>query len=273
MSTTPHPGIHRNIPFADYLRWPLVSQSILKRGRESMSHVKAAMDQEFIKKPTDAMLLGSALHTAFLEPDEFDTRVVEWTGKVRNGKEWDGFQAEHAGKVILTRENYANLRGMVASLRKHPVVRKWSAKIDSVEVSAVGSLEGVPVKGRCDAMTTDPMVDLKSVRSANPVTVTRTILDFGYHIQAHIYRKLFNRTRFMLVCVEAAPPHDVVAYELSDSFLRIGCEEATSLLQRVKFCMDSGAWPGRCDEVVQLEPPEWAATASDITLDGEALEE
>lgn len=270
---TPPPGIHRNIRFADYLRWPLVSQSVLKRGRESMAHLKCALDGLSLLTPTDDMLLGSALHTAFLEPEYLESRVKVWTGARRHGKAWDEFQQEHEGKVILTEGNHENLLGMVAALRKHPRVREWSNKIDAVEVSAIGSIEGVPVKGRCDAMTIDPMVDLKKVRSTNPVAVTRAILDFGYHIQAHIYRQLFKRERFVLICVDGAPPHDVVAYELSPAFLRIGRDEATALLQRVKFCLESGEWPGRSDETVQLEPPEWAATASDITLDGDSFEE
>ena len=257
------PGIYPDVPFAEYLAWPYLSQSILKEGRSSMAHLWAALSGERFKEPTDEMVLGSALHCAFLEPQELDKRVVIWFGARRYGKVWDEFQLEHAGKIILTQGNYLALDEMLNALRRHPVVQHWSRTIKWTEVSALGDVAGVLMKGRCDALTPEPLVDLKKVASADPRLITKTILNFGYHIQAYIYRKLFDRDRFLLICVESSPPYDVVAYELSPGFLRQGEREALQLLERYQECMESGAWPGRSDEVVTLEPPEWFGETAD----------
>lgn len=257
--TVPGKGLHKHIDFGTYLRWPFLSQSTLKEGRWSMAHMKAAIDGERVKEPTDDMILGSALHVAFLEPETMPTRVVKWDGGARRGGDWTAFCQEHAGKIILTANMYENLVGMVRALRKHPEVRRWTAKVQDVEVSAIGDVFGVPFKGRTDALTADPLVDLKKVRSADLRMFTNSALTFGYDIQACIYRELFNRDRFMLIAVEDSPPYDVVPFELSPGMIRHGEREAKGLIQSYQNCMRSGVWPGRSDEVVQLELPEWAA--------------
>lgn len=269
--TAPAPGLHRHVPFAEYLRWPLLSQSVLKQGQLSMAHLHAAEKRERVKVPTDAMILGTALHVAFLEPEMMSDYVIRWDGGVRRGKEWDAFRDEHASKAILTPAGYESLIGMVRSLRAHPFVRKWVGQIEDTEVSIAGEFGGVPFKARCDALTKEPMVDLKKVRSTDPATVTRTVLAFGYHIQAAIYRTMFNRSRFVLVCVEDEPPFDVCPYELSPALLRIGEAEAASLIQRYRWCQERGEWPGRHNEAepVMLETPEWMAAGA-VTIAGES---
>lgn len=256
-------GIYYDVPFAEYLRWPLYNQSILKRASDSMAHVKAARGMTLI--PTDNMLLGSALHTAFLEPDEFDNRVIEWTGKARRGKEWQEFQAEHDGKVILTSGYYERLEGMLESLRRHPFVQKWSKRIEAVEVSYVRNIGGLMCKGRIDALTDDPLVDLKKVVSTNKRLVTKTIMNFGYHIQGALYRRLTDREHFIVLAVEGDPPYDVVPYSLSDELLACGDAELDWIIPAILECEELGRWPGKheFENADELEPPAWAITQPD----------
>jgi len=255
--TLPEPGIYPNVPFDTYLHWPCLSQTTLKLGRQSMAHVRCAMDEERVLIPTDDMMLGSALHTAFLEPELMPDRVVKWEGKARAGNDWKAFKAIHAGKIILTAGMHEKLVGMTRSLRKHPEVKRWQSKIQEVEVSIVGELEGVKFKGRIDALTIDPLIDLKKVCDGDRRLFARNAYDFGYHIQAAIYMRLFRRERFILMTVEDQPPYDVLPYELSQSFIDRGWDEAVSLLRQVRFCMDTGLWPGRSDVPVPLEEPSW----------------
>lgn len=270
-------GIYSGVPLEDYLRWPILSQSMLKEGRASMAHLKAAMDRELEKKVTDDMKLGSALHTCFLEPEYAADRIAIWRKGRRYGAEWDGFCDEHASKVILTINLHARLVGMVKALRKHPFVREWSSKIEAVEISKVGLVQGVRMKGRCDALTSDPLVDLKKVKSADVASFTRTVLNFGYEIQGATYTELYQRERFVFVGVEGTPPYDVMAYELSPALLRHGRRQAAAIIDRYKVCCEIGIWPGRCSdpEPVTLEMPGWLSDQinSEITFGGAAFVE
>jgi hypothetical protein len=273
--TIEHGKLYDNVSFADYLAWPFMSQSTLKAGKDSSAHLRAAIDGERVKKPTDDMLLGSALHTAFLEPHLMPERVVLWDNGARRGAEWEAFRADHADKIILTAENYAKLSGMIRSIRKHAWAKQIAADMGRVEVSAVDKIEGVACKGRCDILETgDGIVDVKKVRCGDLGAFTKAVMVFGYHIQSYIYRKIFNRDRFILLTVEDKPPFDVVPYELAPSMLREGEREAVSLLQNYAYCERTGLWPGRSDEVVPLELPEWAVNrdeAMSITLGGESV--
>ena len=256
-------GIHFDVPFEEYLLLPYMSQSTLKEGRRSMAHLLAAMDGDRVKVPTDDMVLGSALHTCFLEPDEAAKRIVVWTKGRRYGNLWKAFKAEHAGKVIITDNQQEQLSGMIASLRLHPEVARWVSGIQGVEVSAIGMVNGLRMRGRCDALTADPLIDLKKVSDGATYKMLRTINEFGYDIQGSIYCRLFERERFMLICVEDAPPYDVIPYELSAARLRKGRREADELIERVLECKASGVWPGRATAPIMLDLQEWE-TKNDI---------
>lgn len=268
------PGLYENIPFQTYLNWEVMSQSTLKAGMNSMSHLKAALAGERTKVVTDAMQLGTALHCAFLEPELMPDKVVRWDGGTRRGEKWNGFCDEHEGKVILTPIMYEKLVGMVRSLRKHPEIKRWANVIETTELSAVGEVNGLLMKGRADALTPDPLFDLKKTTSTDPRAITNTVLSFGYHIQGAVYRQLFNRDRMILAFIEETPPYDVVPYELSPAFLRLGKKIVDELTTAYLACEKSDWWPGRSDDVVLIEPPDWAvsdAGGSAITLDGDLM--
>ena len=263
-----------NVPFADYLKWPHVSQSSLKEGRTSMLHMKAAMETE--KVATDGMNLSSALHCGFLEPELMPERVVLWDGKTRakgaknsDDIKYADFQEQHAGKIILTNGYYANLKGMLHSLRRHPEIQKWYARPGEVEVSQAAKINGVTVKGRVDKLTDDPIIDLKaSGVDLDETRFANHVVKLGWHIQGAIYCRLFNRKRFILGVVEMTSPWDVVMFELPPELLEIGDREAMLLLAAWKACCDNNHWPGRSDELVTLELPKWMQPQQELTTGG-----
>jgi len=253
-------NLKHDVPFDDYLHWEIVSTSVLKEGRKSMAHMKAMFDGTREIIVTDDMDLGSALHCAFLEPELMPEKVVLWEGKRRAGKEWDAFKGEHSDKVILTPGYYEKLQGMTKSLRKHQFVKEWYGRIQDVEVSGQSEWCGVPIKGRCDALTDEPLVDLKKVADGDMRLFRRNAYHFGYHIQAAMYRRIFQRDRFVLLTVEATPPYDVVPYELEADLLHHGETECIRLLQWWKNCCENSRWPGRSDEIQTLDLPEWVGS-------------
>jgi hypothetical protein len=253
-------GLIFDLPFADYLQIPAWSQSTIKQGQRSMLHAKAAYDDAVGKEPTDAMLLGSAVHTTFLEPELATEAVAVWP-KRRAGKEWEAFRADNADKTILTETQHAHLVGMVRQLRKHPEVKRWLGKIDAVEASAVADVNGVRCKGRADALTSDPLIDLKTVADGDIRKFTNNAYDFGYHIQAALYRRLFDRSDFVLMTVESSPPYDVVPYRMTPMLLAKGDEILDRLLEKIAKCEKDGHWPGRSDSIKPLNLPAWVPEA------------
>ncbi len=266
----------KGLPFRDYLGLPHWSQSSLKAGRRSMLRARHAFEGKS-KPPTDPMILGSALHCAFLEPERMPERVICWEGGPRrshiskDGKKspWLSFQEQHTSQAILTPGFYANLIGMTQALRQHPSTKQWLSKIEDVEVSAIGDVNGLTMKARVDALTAEPLIDLKSCADVSERAMQRQAFAMGYHIQAWVYCELFDRERFVLLCVENTPPHDVVPWEFTRQFIDMGGETALELIDRVLECQKSGVWPGVSQIVQLLQPPEWALPKSKLTIGGE----
>ena len=281
-------ALTQNLPFPAYLALPHWSQSSIKAMRQSPAHALHARDYG-MKTATEAMLLGSALHVAFLEPELLLTKVVLWDKGTRkkgvkkdggaiagtmnsDGISWNDFSHIHEDKIILTAGLYNSLIGMIRSMRAHPFVREWSGKIEAVEVSAIGDVFGLTVKGRADALTDDPLIDIKKVRSADPRAIANAVIEYGYDIQAHVYHTLFNRSRHVLLCVEDTEPFDVVPYELSPAFLGRGARETQRFIEQIHECEASGVWTGRSAVAVELDPPSWSVEpAKPITIGGKPL--
>ena len=241
--------LYNDLTFGQYLAQPAMNQSTLKAGRISMAHLKAAIDTPVI--PTDAMKFGTALHCAFLEPELFFSKVVQWTGKARRGKEWDTFSETHKCKTILTPGPYNKVVPMIAALRSDPDIIKWQAATVATEVSAMGTINGVPCKGRTDALTTGPICDLKKIASARiraaanrPEKLAWHIKSYGYDLQGAMYTELFNTERFIIFFVEDAPPYSTVVVELGHEPLTRARAELYRLLDNYKECCKTGLWPG-----------------------------
>ena len=277
------PGLFHRLPFPEYLAIQALSQSVLQNGRNefgSMKHLQAAINGESATKVTDNMILGQAMHTAFLEPDQAEDRIAIWTGEARKGKDWEQFKAENGGRIILTRTAADNLAGMVKALRDDDQIQKWMKAVQQVEMSCVGSIQRLPFKGRCDALMPAVIADLKMIPSVDERAVDERIWEFGYHIQGWIYTKLFNRPRYALAFVESDSPWDVRTLELSPEWLKLGEKEAIGIIEKVKFCRKKYGekpWPGRYQHIDVIKPPEWVAQKfvnhESITIGGKTAEE
>ena len=72
-------------------------------------------------KSIPAFDTGTYYHTAILEPHLLNEECCVYTGKVKRGKEWDAFQAENEGKVILNLKQLDEARNLVQATEASPV--------------------------------------------------------------------------------------------------------------------------------------------------------
>lgn len=71
--------------------------------------------------------LGQAIHTAVLEPETMTERVIVGLPHDRrsaaNKQAWAEYELEHAGKVILSRDNFDHVKRVVDTIWKNPEAR------------------------------------------------------------------------------------------------------------------------------------------------------
>ena len=227
------------------------------------------------QEPTQAMIIGSATHSAILEPVLFAKewgRLPEGDGRSKAVKEAKAelivqFGAGH----ILKPDVYDNILAMRDSVLDNALPLDLLDGADT-EVSHYWTESDVECKARIDAIPAEGsvwdncIVDIKTTANASPEEFRRSCFNFGYHIQSAHYLTAADRDRFIFIVVERDAPHCVAIYELDDDALELGRQTRDSLLGQWAFCEAEeaeglpDAWPGFPIEIQELSLPGWAYT-------------
>lgn len=266
MTTPTNVRFEYGLSMPDYQARPEISCSDLKAIGQDPARWR--WDAEHPKDPTDAMILGSAVHGYVLEPDSPGNGIVEtdhdsWrTADARAIKT----QALEAGGYPLRAQDVATAKVMAASLRAHPrVARIMSA--GQAEVSFFG-LEGfTPMRGRLDWINPDArtILDVKTADSVNPADFARVAYDKGYHMSAQHYRAYVaahygdrpTDWTFVWGIVGKHAPFEAIDAEPSESLLELGARQKENALWRYRQCVESGHW-GFGRQTQLIDAPGWA---------------
>jgi exodeoxyribonuclease VIII len=266
--TGTEPGLFPGVDALIYHRWPGASQSRLKVLRDkSPAHLRYQMDHP--PEPTEAMIVGAAVHTCVLESDLFPglyLRAIPGDGRTTAIKEARKAQAEsHPGAIILKPDDFDTCLAIREAVAAHPNTRHLLE--GERECSAVwrDSATGVLCRGRFDdvARSIGALTDLKTTADASPHRFPMAIYNFGYHIQAAHYLRGakalgIDADSFGIVAVEKEPPYAVAVYQLTGAAIYDGERELDPLLERWAECEATGRWPGYDEAVVQIDLPTWA---------------
>ena len=252
-----------------YIAHEAISQSELGTVTEmSPFHYKFKKDHPSYKQTPD-MLIGSATHKIFFEPEEFDNEFIcapELNLRTKAGRaEMEEFKEEtkSSGKSVLTAEQMATVREIGAALHKQEHVMKW-IKGGVAEKSIFRYHNGQILKTRPDyyIKKSNVIIDLKTCRDITYAGFMRSVLQYRYHVQAAAYTDsvahfVGEAPRFLNLCVEKKPPYAAVIYELEPSFLMVGRAEYIRALATIKECKDNNVWPSFPVNPVPMGCPEW----------------
>jgi hypothetical protein len=185
--------------------------------------------------PTYAMERGTAVHAILFG----DKRVVCYPGPVRRGKEYDAFEAKHAGCEILGKTEYDKANRMADAVR--------ACKL------AEPLLNGV--RGP------DFLTEVKTAQSSDPAKFLWNARRMGYHAQMRFQEygceKMHMHIRHhWIVCVESEAPHPVTVFHVEPSSLEEGDRLLMLWMERLKNSEQSDAFPGYTDCAVPLVWPK-----------------
>ncbi|MEO1767967.1 PD-(D/E)XK nuclease-like domain-containing protein [Thiobacter aerophilum] len=266
-----------SMPADQYHAHSAVGHSGLLRIMRSPAHYREYVANP--PEPTPAMQLGTAFHTAILEPNRFgETFVVapKFDRRTKEGKaaaeEWE---ASNSGKTPLPADQMAAIEQMVASVRSHQGAANLLAS-GMAEMSGfwVNQETGIECKCRPDWVVTlegrpnwvTAIVDVKTCRDASADGFARSVAALGYDVQAAFYqdgiKALTGKTvPFYFVAVETEPPFAVAAYKASDDLIEVGRAKYRGALQLLKWCRENDRWPSYQPngEIETINLPRWAA--------------
>ena len=233
MATT---EIQVGMPARQYHRADFLSSTML---RNFLASVQLAEYRKTAPIESKALTMGEAIHTAILEPERFQ-RDYAMVDARKGSKAWTGFQQANPRKVLLNPTDYSTCVLSQESVKQHPTASRFlrDSSPDEREVSVFGhdNATNVSTKCRCDILTGDEIVDIKTTTDADPENFARSISKYGYHIQAAYYQMIVeqhtgHRLPFYFVAVEKSAPNLVGVYELDDDSMEQGRRMARKGLQ------------------------------------------
>ena len=270
-----------SMPADQYHSHSAVGHSALVRIMRSPAHYREYVTNP--PEPTTAMVLGTAFHTALLEPDRFSQTFVvtpKFDRRTKEGKaQAEAWESENAGKTALTADQMDAIQQMVAGVKAHAGAAKLlSSGVAEMSGFWVDPETGIECKCRPDflAMGGSPfagnidriagIVDVKTCVDASAEGFARAIATLGYDVQAAFYQDgmgaLTGRTiPFYFIAVEKDAPYAVAAYKASDEMIEVGRAKYRAALQLLKWCRENESWPGYQPggEIETINLPRWAA--------------
>lgn len=222
------------------------------------------------RKETAAFDLGTAVHTAILEPETFEGCVMRGP-EDRRGNKWKDAEAEaiNSKRLLLTAGDYDAALAMREIVHASSTIRGIiNGKAKQVEYSGFWNDAETGQLCRCrpDLYRGDigVMLDLKTTASAHPDDFAKAVINYGYHAQEAFYTDGYRTLGqevggFLFLVVEKTFPHVVKLYELPPSIVEEGRAICRKALDQYADCATRNVWPGYPgEEVTELKFKRWA---------------
>jgi len=242
--------------------------------------------KEIDEEKTKSLEWGSLLDTLALDPDRFEEKYVirpeiytndkgqekKWSGNANACKDWI---TEQAGKKIIKQKDLDDAEAAIKRLAEDPKIREI-LETSKKQVMIVGEYHDsstgliVPVKALLDMlMPSGAIIDLKTTKSAHPLTWPKEIYNYGYHVQGAFYKDLYDSATgnlreelFHFILSENFHPWEPGKEWLSVDFEQIGREKYEAALKLYCQCLATKTWPGydwnaEWDGWHMAEPEAW----------------
>lgn len=248
--------------------------------KKSPAHLRYELDHP--KGPTPAMVFGSAVHCAVLEPDTFEdiyARQPKIDARTKEGKAArDKFISDNAFRIILSDEDYDAVKLIAANVMSHPLASKLIKATTNIEMSGfwIDKDTGVECKLRADAICGNhgTIFDLKTTQDASPENFEKSVYNFGYYRQGAFYIDGLKAlgvdiSNYAIIAVEKDAPYSVAVYRLKNDAIELGRRENRELLQLYAKCLKENDWPAYPNFIVDIGLPAWATRQIERSLTNE----
>jgi hypothetical protein len=228
-----------------------------------------ALHRKQHREETPAMRLGTALHSAVLEPDRRMIAVApDVDRRTKDGKaKYEEFLLANAGKITLTADQGDLLAGMLCGIRrcKSALAMLGAAPTRELSLFARDPSINVPLKARLDAIsvTEQFILDVKSTsEKATEHNFKQAIAKRGYGFQAAFYMHVasllgYEVDTFAFVVVESEPPHECAVFMLKPEVIDLYMPQVTKAMRTYAQCVGKAEWPGYEDKVHEIGVPVW----------------
>jgi len=248
--------IVRGLSKAEYDEAPGVRASELIAAHKSGRHWRQYCEGS--RKETPAMWIGTLVHLAVLEPDEWARYVPAWTPPKVDRRTVEGKAAAErfavelaareaacakAGQIMIDAEEIETVNACANAVLEYEAVpgvtlRKWLASADRELSIFWTNAAGIECKARLDAYSGGVILDVKTTRDASGRKFAYSVSDYGYHVQAAHYSDAAEAagltvSGFVFAAVEAAPPTIAAMWRLPPAVMARGARDAAAAFETI----------------------------------------
>lgn len=240
----------------DALRQAAINSTPLRFSRLKLMGISPAHYAAGSDPSSSAIAIGNAADQLILT----GAVPLVFPGKVRRGKEWDAWSADHEGELIVTAKELAAATGMAKALRQNTDACRMLDGL--IQQTMYWDLNGRSCRGTPDVRGESFLTDLKTGETSDPRFFPWKVRRFAYHAQLAWYRDGAHRNDYgpitdtYIVAIEQAPPYVVTPFRLNEHLLEIGDKQWRTWFEHLRTCEESGRFPGYSDSIVDLDLPD-----------------
>lgn len=238
----------------------------------SPAHYKAAKESPK-GEPTTAMQIGTLVHTAILEPHNFDgsfTIAPDCDKRTKDGKAaWEAAEKEASdkGTILCKASDISMVLQMTAAVNLHRSAKAALEAGGLVEASLYADCPETKVRrrGRPDLISKgNVIIDVKTCAkgAGGKAEFAKAVANWRYDVQAAYYLDLardcgHEKEGFVYIVVEKEPPYAVAVYQLDLESIEAGRKQYKKNLQLLAECIEFDEWPAYSSEVEIISLPKW----------------
>lgn len=279
--------------YHDHVRAPYVNRGlIVTMLSTTAAHAKALLDGTAAKKkPTPAMVIGSLMDKALLEPDRFKEGLSHWVkpaGLKLSTKEGMGWKCDHPDLPYIpavtdsaTEASAEDIRQMIESVMRHKIARRIvEQSVKQESAFCIDPETGLMRKCRPDTRLADnngqlTLADLKTTfpGGASDSAFSVHCGRMAYHIQSEFYSDIYRdltgeKTFFLFMVVERKPPYALSIFQIDLEGKNAAHRQYKQALRQFKECKESGVWPTYPEHIRVIRLPRWTINPPDpVVLD------
>lgn len=265
------------LSFQEYRDYPAIAQSDLKLAYHDPQLYHEQKKGIWPKPPpTNSMQFGVTTET-FLRNGPEPVRI--WEGSDKRTKGWQEFKKENKGVgKLVSRPEYdetikiqtaimdnVSMHTTADYLLRSDKTRRWSTRW-------TWNMHDIDMKCECDVIMPDDkfIIDIKTTHDETPEEFGKSIVRWGYDVQAAQYLEPFEQQEpwdYYWVAIRNSPPYSVAVYEYDEAWRARGNEWRDKYIEAFKERLDSKKefWRRSNGQVEFCPIPRWAKGVRDAT--------
>jgi exodeoxyribonuclease VIII len=193
------------------------------------------------------MKLGSAVHCMLLRPEMFnnDFAVAPEINKRTNAgkEEWSNFVLQNVSKTVIENDTYEHARRIVDNVLTSDDTRYLIQNCYDFEQEWHLDVDDLPYRGFYDGISDEYVLEVKTIKDANPKSVMYDFYKNKYHMQAALYG-MSSRKDIYYIVIETSEPYLSYTAPTSIQYIKKGADEIGYLNEKFKMCLNTNEFRG-----------------------------